>query len=131
LQLFRFWKMKSNLNVILKESWLCVLFSVRTDKSVLELQFCCKLQLSYFMYHLDILRLLIMLKKQTKCLPTSTVCFDTVALRNLSLLHWLIYAFFTVRGVLGNKCAGHHNLKTVKIREIMWKYNAGRILFCT
>ena len=24
-----------------------------------------------------------------------------------------------VRGVLGNKCAGHHNLKTVKIREIM------------
>ncbi len=23
-----------------------------------------------------------------------------------------------VRGVLGNKCAGHHNLKTVKIREI-------------
>ncbi len=26
-----------------------------------------------------------------------------------------------VRGVLGNKCAGHHNLKTVKIREIMCK----------
>jgi hypothetical protein len=26
-----------------------------------------------------------------------------------------------VRGVLGNKCAGHHNLKTVKIREIMLK----------
>jgi hypothetical protein len=24
-----------------------------------------------------------------------------------------------LRGVLGNKCAGHHNLKTVKIREIM------------
>jgi hypothetical protein len=24
-----------------------------------------------------------------------------------------------VRGVLGNKCAGHHNLKTVKIREMM------------
>jgi hypothetical protein len=24
-----------------------------------------------------------------------------------------------VRGVLGNKCAGHHNLKRVKIREIM------------
>jgi hypothetical protein len=27
----------------------------------------------------------------------------------------------TVRGVLGNKCAGQHNLKTVQIREIMWK----------
>ncbi len=26
-----------------------------------------------------------------------------------------------IRGVLGNKCAGHHNLKTVKIREIMCK----------
>ncbi len=26
-----------------------------------------------------------------------------------------------VRGVLGNKCAGQHNLKTVQIREIMWK----------
>ncbi len=26
-----------------------------------------------------------------------------------------------VRGVLGNKCAGHHNLKTVKIRETRWK----------
>ncbi len=26
-----------------------------------------------------------------------------------------------VRGVLGNKCAGPHNLKTVQIREIMWK----------
>ncbi len=24
-----------------------------------------------------------------------------------------------VRGVLGNKCAGHHNLKTVKVREMM------------
>jgi hypothetical protein len=24
-----------------------------------------------------------------------------------------------LRGVLGNKCGGHHNLKTVKIREIM------------
>ncbi len=24
-----------------------------------------------------------------------------------------------VRGVLGNKCAGHHNLKTVKFREMM------------
>jgi hypothetical protein len=28
---------------------------------------------------------------------------------------------FYVRGVLGNKCAGHHNLKTAKIREIMCK----------
>jgi hypothetical protein len=27
----------------------------------------------------------------------------------------------TLRGVLGNKCAGHHNLKTVEIREIMFK----------
>ncbi len=26
-----------------------------------------------------------------------------------------------IRGVFGNKCAGHHNLKTVQIREIMWK----------
>jgi hypothetical protein len=26
-----------------------------------------------------------------------------------------------IRGVLGNKCAGHHNLKTVKIIEIMLK----------
>jgi hypothetical protein len=26
-----------------------------------------------------------------------------------------------VRGVLGNKCAGQHNLKTVQIREIVWK----------
>jgi hypothetical protein len=26
-----------------------------------------------------------------------------------------------LRGVLGNKCAGHHNLKTVNIREIMFK----------
>jgi hypothetical protein len=26
-----------------------------------------------------------------------------------------------VRGVLGNKCAGQQNLKTVQIREIMWK----------
>ncbi len=26
-----------------------------------------------------------------------------------------------IRGVLGNKCAGQHNLKTVQIREIMWK----------
>jgi hypothetical protein len=26
-----------------------------------------------------------------------------------------------VRGVLGNKCAGQHNLKTVQIREIMLK----------
>ncbi len=26
-----------------------------------------------------------------------------------------------VRGVLGNKCAGHHDLKTVQIREIMCK----------
>jgi hypothetical protein len=24
-----------------------------------------------------------------------------------------------VRGVLGNKCAGHHNITTVKVREIM------------
>ncbi len=29
--------------------------------------------------------------------------------------------FNLVRGVLGNKCAGHHNLKTVKIRELMCK----------
>jgi hypothetical protein len=56
--------------MILKESCLCVILSVRIDKSVLELQFCCKIQLSYFMYHLDILRVLIMLEKQTKCLPT-------------------------------------------------------------
>ncbi len=34
-----------------------------------------------------------------------------------------------VRGVLGNKCAGHHNLKTVKIREILFKWNIRRILF--
>jgi hypothetical protein len=27
---------------------------------------------------------------------------------------------YNVRGVLGNKCAGPHNLKTVQIREIMW-----------
>ncbi len=26
-----------------------------------------------------------------------------------------------LRGVLGNKCAGQHNLKTVEIREMMWK----------
>ncbi len=26
-----------------------------------------------------------------------------------------------VRGVLGNKCAGQSNLKTVQVREIMWK----------
>jgi hypothetical protein len=26
---------------------------------------------------------------------------------------------FKLRGVLGNKCAGHHNLKRVKIREIV------------
>ncbi len=26
-----------------------------------------------------------------------------------------------IRGVLGNKCAGHHNLKTVQIRDIVWK----------
>jgi hypothetical protein len=26
-----------------------------------------------------------------------------------------------VRGVLGNKCAGHHNLKTVEITDIMRK----------
>jgi hypothetical protein len=26
---------------------------------------------------------------------------------------------YILRGVLGNKCAGHHNLKRVKIREIM------------
>jgi hypothetical protein len=26
-----------------------------------------------------------------------------------------------VRGVLGNKCAGHHSLKTVKIREMVLK----------
>jgi hypothetical protein len=26
------------------------------------------------------------------------------------------------RGVLGNKCAGHHNLKTVQIREVEIKY---------
>jgi hypothetical protein len=32
--------------------------------------------------------------------------------------------------VLGNKCAGHHNLKTVKIREIVWKKNIQQILFC-
>jgi hypothetical protein len=31
------------------------------------------------------------------------------------------YSRFYVRGVLGNKCAGHHNLKTVKMREIMFK----------
>ncbi len=29
--------------------------------------------------------------------------------------------FSHVRGVLGNKCTGHHNLKTIKIREIMCK----------
>jgi hypothetical protein len=33
-----------------------------------------------------------------------------------------IYYTVQVRGVLGNKCAGQHNLKTVEIREIMWKY---------
>ncbi len=33
------------------------------------------------------------------------------------------------RGVLGNKCAGHHNLKTVKIRETMSKKNIRRIFF--
>ncbi len=27
----------------------------------------------------------------------------------------------SILGVLGNKCAGQHNLKTVQIREIMWK----------
>jgi hypothetical protein len=26
-----------------------------------------------------------------------------------------------VRGVLGNKCTGQSNLKTVQVREIMWK----------
>ncbi len=26
-----------------------------------------------------------------------------------------------IGGVLGNKCAGQHNLKTVQIREIKWK----------
>ncbi len=30
--------------------------------------------------------------------------------------------------VLGNKCAGHHNLKTVKIREIMLKYTENSFL---
>ncbi len=33
-----------------------------------------------------------------------------------------------IRGVLGNKCAD--NLKTVKIREIVWKQNIQQILFC-
>jgi hypothetical protein len=36
-----------------------------------------------------------------------------------------------LRGVLGNKCAGHHNLKRVKIRDIVWKQIIQRILFCT
>ncbi len=36
-----------------------------------------------------------------------------------------------VRGVLGNKCAGHHNYKMVKIRGVMSKQNKRRILFCT
>jgi hypothetical protein len=31
--------------------------------------------------------------------------------------------YIHVRGVLGNKCAGQHNLKTVQIRGIMWKQN--------
>ncbi len=39
-------------------------------------------------------------------------------------------AHVNLRGVLGNKCAGHHNLKTVKIREIVWKKNIQQILFC-
>ncbi len=40
--------------------------------------------------------------------------------------HW-----YNVRGELGNKCAEHHNLKTVKIRDIVWKQIIQRILFCT
>ncbi len=59
-----------------------------------------------------------------------------------SQCHWVLSPIFSscdkqtvphlqVRGVLGNKCAGPHNLKTVQIREIMWKENIWRILFCT
>ncbi len=37
----------------------------------------------------------------------------------------LVKTLFTqlafVRGVLGNKCAGQYNLKTLQIRKIMWK----------
>jgi hypothetical protein len=27
----------------------------------------------------------------------------------------------SIRGVLGNKCAGQHDLKTVEIKEMVWK----------
>jgi hypothetical protein len=33
--------------------------------------------------------------------------------------HHVCVSVSDLRGVLGNKCAGHHNLKTVKIRETM------------
>jgi hypothetical protein len=36
-----------------------------------------------------------------------------------------------VRGVLGNKCAGPHNLKTVQIRDIVSESNIRRMPFCT
>ncbi len=39
--------------------------------------------------------------------------------------------WFYVWGMLGNKCAGQHNLKTVKVREIMWKWNIQQIPLCT
>jgi hypothetical protein len=41
----------------------------------------------------------------------------------ISKLQFLIFDFASkcIRGVLGNKCAGQHNLKTVQITEIIWK----------
>jgi hypothetical protein len=43
------------------------------------------------------------------------------SLANKYLYLKLTCSFSKVRGVLGNKCAGQHNLKTVQIREVMWK----------
>jgi hypothetical protein len=47
----------------------------------------------------------------------STVCIPT--LDGVSAVAACSVA--NVQGVLGNKCAGQHNLKTVGIREMMWK----------
>ncbi len=69
---------------------------------------------------------------QSKCgklLVRQLIDFSIFLHENVCLRVFTRCLIYHIRGVLGYKCAGHHNLKMVKIGKIMSKQNIRRILF--
>ena len=54
--------------------------------------------------------------------------WQPVTIIGISMNEFLL-CFLYLGVVLGNKCAGHHNLKTVKIREILLNKIYGEFFF--